>query len=397
MRRRPPRWRRQSALALLLAILMASCGGNGEDASPTTSTSTSLTSPGQTMQAVLDDLRTESGAPGVLALVRVGDEEWFGSSGSADLTGAPIGESTRFRIGSITKTLTSALVLDAVGRGELSLDDMVEAWVPGVVSDGSTITIRMLLNHTSGIFNAGDEGDVLADIEKISDPNLRQQAQDLAARYLTGEAVIVPDVAMVAIADTHPLYFAPGTGYHYSNFNYHLAAMVLAAATGADLPSLLQERLAVPLGFSSITAAPADLQVPDLHSYTKDPGTGEMIDTSTDLLAVGNGGSGGAMSNAGELLDTLRTLIVGDMLPASLRAEMVQPTEQSGGTYGLGVVTFNLVCGDFLGHGGAIAGTHSLALVSPDGHTGAILAANLRGDPEPNLLGAAEDLLCSAR
>jgi hypothetical protein len=59
------------------------------------------------------------------------------------------------------------------------------------------------------------------------------------------------------------------------------------------------------------------------------------------------------------------------------------------------VVTFNLKCGDFLGHGGAIAGTHSLALVSPDGDTGVVLAANLRGDPEPNLLAGAEALLCS--
>jgi D-alanyl-D-alanine carboxypeptidase len=395
MRRRPPRWRRHSALVLLLAMLLASCGGNEEGASPTTSTSP--TSPGQTMQAVLDDLRGESGAPGVLALVRNGEEDWFGSSGSADLTGATIDTSTRFRIGSITKLLTSALVLDAVGRGELSLDDTVEAWIPGVVSDGSTITIRMLLNHSSGIFNAGDEGDVLADIERISDPNLRQQAQDLTARYLTGEAVIFPDVVIVAIADTHPLYFEPGTGYHYSNVNYQLAAMALAAATGNDLPSLLLERLAAPLGFSSISSAPADLEVPDLRSYTNDPGTDQLIDTSTDLIAVGNGGSGGVISTAGDLLDALQAIIVGDMLPESLRVEMARPTEQSGGTYGLGVVTFNLVCGDFLGHSGAIGGTHALALVSPDGRTGAVIAANVRGDPEPNLLGAAEDLLCNVR
>jgi len=74
--------------------------------------------------------------------------------------------------------------------------------------------------------------------------------------------------------------------------------------------------------------------------------------------------------------------------------EIVTPTEQSRGTYGLGVVTFDLACGAFVGHGGAIAGTHSLALVSPDGRLGVVLAANLRGSPEPNLLAAAEALIC---
>ena len=78
--------------------------------------------------------------------------------------------------------MTSALVLDAVARGELSLDDTIQSWVPGVVDDEPAITIRMLLAHTSGIFNAGDEGDVVSDIGRISDPDLRQQAQDLGAR-----------------------------------------------------------------------------------------------------------------------------------------------------------------------------------------------------------------------
>ena len=132
-------------------------------------------------------------------------------SGAADLDGAPIVPTTRFRIGSISKTVTSALVLDAVALGELSLDDTIQSWVPGVVDDQPAITIGMLLAYTSGIFNAGDEGDVVSDIGRISDPDLRQQAQDLGARYLAGEPVIVPDVVLIALAKTHPLYFEPGS------------------------------------------------------------------------------------------------------------------------------------------------------------------------------------------
>jgi len=245
------------------------------------------------------------------------------------------------------------------------------------------------------VFNAGDEGDVVADIGRITDPALRQKAEDLGARYLAGETVVVPSEVLIALAQTHPLYFEPGTDHHYSNVGYHLVTMVLEAATGVEVASLLQERLLSPLGLSATTLAPADLELPDMRSYTKDA-AGELIDTTGDLLALGSGGSGGLVSTAGELLDLVQAVVAGELLPEALRAEMVAPTAQSEGTYGLGVVTFDLACGDFLGHGGAIAGMHTLALVSPDGGDGVVLAANLRGDPEPNLLAAAEQILCAA-
>jgi D-alanyl-D-alanine carboxypeptidase len=382
--------------ALSGAVVAASCGGGENSATATTSLTPSMTLQAEAMQPVLDDLREDSSAPGALALVRRGDDEWFGSSGAADLDGSPISATTRFRIGSITKPLTSALVLDAAARGELSLDDTVQSWVPGVIDDVPPVTIRMLLAHTSGIFNAGDEGDVVGDIGRISDSVMREQAQDLGTRYLAGEAVIVPDVVWIAMAETHPLYFEPGSGHHYSNVNYQLAAMALEAATGEDLASLLHERLAAPLGLSSTTTAPDDLDLPDMRSYTMDAASGEVIDTTTDLLAVGNGGSGGVVSTAGELLDLMQAILSGDLLPAPLVAEMTRPTEQSDGTYGLGVVTFDLECGDYWGHAGAIAGMHTLAVVRPDRGEGLVLAVNARGNPEPNLLQAAEELLCAS-
>jgi D-alanyl-D-alanine carboxypeptidase len=347
------------------------------------------------VQAAVDQLREESSAPGALVLLRAGGDEWFGASGSADLDGTPISAATRFRIGSITKTVTSALVLDAAARGELSLDDTIQSWVPEVFADAPAITIRMLLAHTSGIFNAGDEGDVVGDIGRIGDPALRQQAQDLGARYLAGEPVMGSDRIWVALAETHPLYFEPGTDHHYSNVNYQLAAMALEAATGKDFASLLAERLTGPLGLPSTTTAPADPGPPDMRSYTRDLGTGQLVDTTGELLAVGNGGSGGIISTAGELLDLTQAIVVGDLLPDRVVAEMTTPTQESERTYGLGVVTFDLRCGTYLGHGGAIAGMHTLVLVGPGAARGLVLAVNVRGNPDPNLLATAEELLCA--
>lgn len=150
--------------------------------------------------------------------------------------------------------------------GKLLADDTVRSWLPGAVSDERAITIQMLLAHTSGVFNAGDEGDIATDIGRISDPTLRQQAQDLGERYLAGEAVIAAAEVLIALADTHSLYFAPGTGHHYSNVNYQLLAMVLEEATGEDFATLLEERLTGPLRLSSTTTAPADLRLPDLRA-----------------------------------------------------------------------------------------------------------------------------------
>ena len=103
------------------------------------------------------------------------------------------------------------------------MDDVVSDLLPGGLQPEPPTTVRMLLDHTSGLFNVGDEGDVLADITKLTDPVMRSQAQDLADRYLAGERVTVPAPIFVALAETHDRYFLPGTGYHYSNVNYQVA------------------------------------------------------------------------------------------------------------------------------------------------------------------------------
>ena len=193
------------------------------------------------------------------------------------------------------------------------------------------------------------------------------------------------------------MYFEPGTGHHYSNVNYQLLrwrsrrrrVRTWRRSCRSGWPD---HSHCLRLGQRRPISACRTCGV-----YTKDPATGVLVDTTTDLLAVGNGGSGGIVSTAGDLLDLLEAIVSGDLLPARLREEMTAPTAYPNGTYGLGVVTFVLKCGDYLGHGGAIAGTHALALVSPDGAAGVVIAVNLRGDPEPNLLAAAEELICDTR
>lgn len=105
------------------------------------------------LQKQLDRV-VEAGTPGVVGLVRTGERTWQGASGLGDLrANRPARAGDRFRVGSVTKSFVATLVLQLVGEGRLSLDDNLERWLPGLVPKGEQITVRELLNHTSGLYN----------------------------------------------------------------------------------------------------------------------------------------------------------------------------------------------------------------------------------------------------
>ena len=398
-------------LAMLVVISVAGAACGTSDASrpsdtsdtvvaTTVGTSASESAPTTTLavvdrQALVDQARATYGSLGAIALVRDGDGDWFTGLGTADVAGTAITETTRFRIASITKPIVAALVLDAVNRGELSLDDLVSDLIPGVLQPEPPTTVRMLLDHTSGLFNVGDEGDAIADIAKLNDPAMRAQAQDLAARYMAGERVTLPASIFVALAETHDRYFVPGTGYHYSNANYQLAAMVLEKVTGSSLADLVSARLIEPLGLRYTSIAPDDTAMPAMHGYHVNAADDSLVDVSDDFIAIGNGGSGGIISTAGELLAIMQSMVSGRLLPASLAKEMKEPTTASSLSYGLGLATYYLSCGTFYGHGGSIDGTNSIGLVTPDGSRGTVIAFNVQRESPPDLLPLAESLLCA--
>ena len=120
-----------------------------------------------------------------------------------------------------------------------------------------------------------------------------------------------------------------------------------------------------------------------------------LVDLTDDLLAVGNGASGGVISTADELLTIMQGIVSGRLVSPPLVADMMTPTAQSEQySYGLGLATYYLSCGEFYGHGGAIDGTQAIAIVTADGSAGVVVAVNLRTNVDPNLLGVAESLLC---
>ncbi|MFD3423026.1 serine hydrolase domain-containing protein [Streptomyces decoyicus] len=320
-------------------------------------------------QRVLDQAVREGGVPGILAQVHDGGGHWFGTAGVADTrTRRARGHEDRFRIGSITKTFTATVILQLVTEGQLALEDTVERWLPGVLTgnghDGNTITVRQLLNHTSGVFSHTSDQSALSKQESYTPEEL------------------------VEIAMSHPADFPAGTGWAYSNTNYILAGMIVERVTGRMLVDEVTDRLARPLGLTG-TSLPlgADPMLCGPHSshYTKlfSPDPDATVYNVTELETSPYWAAGGMISTVADLNRFFAALLGGRLLRPEQQREMftMVPTESwlPGATYGLGVSRLTLPSGTAVwGMGGALFGSWSYVYGTRDGTH--MLAVNINAD-----------------
>ncbi|MEU0172643.1 serine hydrolase domain-containing protein [Streptomyces massasporeus] len=316
------------------------------------------------------------GVPGVTVTVRRGHGTWAATAGVGNpKTGTPRSVRDHYRIASITKTFVATVVLQLEAEGRLSLDDTVEKWLPGAVRgnghDGARITIRQLLNHTSGIF------------DYLEDPGFQQtyMTPDGFMKHRFDEAA--PE-DMLAIAMKNRPYFEPGASFAYSNTNYLLAARVIEKATGNDYGDEIDRRIIVPLHLTS-TSVPTTrvtLPRPSSRAYSKlaKTDTGPTYDV-TELNPRLAYGSGQMVSSSADLTRFYSALLGGRLLPREQLKEMKTTVESSRETsrYGLGLVDRKLSCGVHVwGHDGGIYGSNSDAVTTGNGRNS--LAVNFNGD-----------------
>ncbi|MFD7706713.1 serine hydrolase domain-containing protein [Streptomyces sp. NPDC059786] len=323
------------------------------------------------------DAAVRDGVPGVTATVRDGRRTWSAVSGTGDLeTGAPRSADDHYRVGSITKTFVATVLLQLEAEGRLSLDDTVDAWLPGVVSgngnDGRAISLRRLLNHTSGIHNY-TEDDGFARTYFLKDGFLQH-------RYDTKTPA-----ELVAVATAHAPDFAPGTDWHYSNTNYVLAGMVIKKVTGHSYATEIRRRIIEPLGLHATLVPGTNPKVPKPSSraYGKlsRSDTGPTYDV-TELNPSLASASGEMIADSADLDRFYSALLRGRLLPPEQLAEMqttVEAGEIPNARYGLGLIDRELSCGVHVwGHGGGIHGSTSEAVTTADGRHS--LALNFNGD-----------------
>ena len=326
----------------------------------------------------------EAGAPAAVALVRTGQGTWQGASGLSDLrTRRPARASDRFRIGSVTKSFMATVVLQLVGEDRLRLDDSLQQWLPGAVPGGEHITIRQLLNHTSGLSDYTDDL-----LRPLRAKPTRQAYQQMAARRFTPQA-------LVAMATRHRPVFPPGTRFSYSNTNYILLGLVVERVTGDRLAGQLQQRILRPLGL-------ADTELPGIqgrirgqyvHGYAPPNRAWLPSDGPAGLVDVTQANpswvwaAGAMISSAADLARFYQALLGGQLLPPRTLTAMqttVDASEQygAGAGYGLGLIRLPLACGGQVwGHGGEIVGYATLAFSSADAARQVVLMENLAPAP----------------
>jgi D-alanyl-D-alanine carboxypeptidase len=303
----------------------------------------------------------DAGAPGVIVRVDDGRGHPIQIAEQASWTRPDhvLRAGDEFRMGSNTKTMMATLVLQLVAEGRLALTDPVEKWLPGQVPNGKAITLRMLLNHTAGLFDYTD------------DPALVPSIVGRDRRRWTSSRLL-------ALGVKHPPLFAPGTSWAYSNTDYAAIGAVLERVTGESLADLVRDRIAGPLGLEhTYYATGGAWSGPHAHGYEPDAAhmppsvpagfthfAGKHRDGHVDVS--GNdpswgGAAGAVVSTAQDWSRFYTALLSGRLLPAAQLKEMLttvpqDPAQPAGPAYGLGIQTGATPCGTIWGHDGGIPG-----------------------------------------
>jgi D-alanyl-D-alanine carboxypeptidase len=346
----------------------------------------------QAMNALAD-----TGVAGVQLRIHDDEGDWTGSAGVRELSGGKVPTNGHFRAGSITKVFVSTVVLQLVDEGAVALDDPVDDYLPEYGLD-PRITVRMLLQHTSGLFNY--TGDLNADgTFEVGIPWQGQEYVDnLFRRYTPDE--------LIAVALSKPARFEPGTTWRYSNTNYIVIAQLITQLTGTPYDVQVRKRILEPLGLRG-TVLPGEwtgIPKPHAHGYFTYHHEGQfrVVDV-TRLSPTAAHAAGQIISTTRDLDRFVTALLGGRLLPADLLAEMTTPSPYA--PYGLGIELLDAGprCGGvYLGHYGGIAGYASFMFSTPDRGTRLELSVTLgaadTADPAvaERILTAYNDVLVTA-
>jgi D-alanyl-D-alanine carboxypeptidase len=325
-------------------------------------------------------------APGAIVFVDVPEQgaSWTTALGTGDLsTGAPVPLDGYVRIGSITKTLTATVILQLVDEGKLRLEEPVNRYL-SEVPNGENITMRQLLNMTSGLFDNTEDLGFAQTLDE--DPHKVWDPQEV-----------------LNIAFKHEPYFAPGEGYHYSNTNYILLGLIAEQITGMPLGEALQERIFTPLGMTN-TSLPElySAAIPEPHpqgylygtnvdgleailtaqaGHPQDAKVNVAEDTQPNDVTDWNPSHAWAAGSGISTLEDLKIWAKELATGSTLLSEEIQKERLSftpARPYGLGV---GQIFGGLIGANGAIAGYQSFVGYQPEKSATIVVLVNSKVAP----------------
>jgi D-alanyl-D-alanine carboxypeptidase len=352
---RPTRSLVAAALAVPLVLTAAPAAAGSADAvAPAARTA----APDRDLREALDAL-VDAGATGADLRLDDGRRTARLAAGLARLEPpARLRPGARVRVGSVTKTFVATVVLQLAAERRLRLEDTVEQHLPGLVPDGGRITLRMLLGHTSGLFDVVRDQAFFTGV--LTDP-LRE--------YTPRE--------LIAIATAHDTVFEPGDGWGYSNTNYLLLGLVVERVTHRPVADAVRKRIIEPLGLRDTRQPGRD---PELrgrfaHGYLPPALTGRPGYTDiTRLSPTALGAAGDLVSTPDDVRRFFRALLGGRLLPPRWLAEMKRTTEaRPGWGYGLGLYRMETPCGPVWGNDGGAPGYETVAWNDESGRRGFVL------------------------
>ncbi|WP_051217636.1 serine hydrolase domain-containing protein [Paenibacillus assamensis] len=314
------------------------------------------------------------GIPGMLLQTRKDGVVQHYTAGKASIYADRSMQSNfHFRIGSVTKTFVSVTMLQLVSEGKVSLNDTVDKWLPGIVQgngyDGQQITIRQLLNHTSGIASYTDE-------------HFMKKVYENRFKSYTSEELVQEGLRQTPL-------FTPGTQASYSNTNYVLAAMIIEKVTGDTYAKQIEERIIKPLKLNNtfIPGNSTNLPEPHARGYYQFKSGGPLQDF-TELNTTSAHASGGMISTADDLNRFISALLTGKLLKPEQMKQLLDTVEfQDQSKYGLGLLQVTLPNGVQLwGHTGGVHGFKTFTFATLDGKHAATMSMNYHGKDLENAI-----------
>ena len=352
-RRRSVVWR-VLAVPVAAAIALGAVGG-AASAAPSKGEAESLKSRAQGL--------VEAGYPAALAAVTDGKGESAGVAvGKGNLeTGQAPPMDGEVRVGSASKTFVAVVVMQMVQEGKVGLDEPIETYLPGLIRgegiDGSKITVRQLLQHTSGL-------------PEYTDTYLSSRAAESENMQH-----YVPPRDLLDTALGKPAAFEPGTQWKYTNTNYIVLGMLIERVSQRPVGEQIDERIVKKLGLShTYFPAPGEEKIRGTHprGYHLN-GEGKLEDI-TEMDPAWGWAAGAMVSTPSELNTFFQAVFDGRLLTQSSIDEMKNGAVDassylgSGTVYGLGLIGRSLSCGGTAwGHGGTIYGYQTDNAVGPDG------------------------------
>lgn len=330
------------------------------------------------LQQILDQTVADGYIPGAVVAVHIaGQEPWIGASGLADrASGTPMTTATRLRIASISKTFTAATVLQLVEEGKIDLNAPISTYLPKVLPNGNTITVRNLLQHTTGLY------DYLEDRRYVS------------LVYSQPDRIFAPQ-ELVNFALENPPLFAPNAPgkWDYSSTNFVILGMLVEQTTGEPLAKVMRARIFEPLGLSNTFFAPDETIEGQASGYFKDANytraamsfgfaTANLVSNPADVVKFGDALFAGKLFTNPETLAEMETFVSG-------QGQYNMPDLE----YGLGLMRNVLPVGRaastsrVMGHIGGFGGFRSALWSSPQQGITIALGVN-QGSTDPNTLAA---------